>query len=99
MSKSNSFPRRKGHKPECMCAGCEFPPANSPRRLSPAPAPTSPSESVAAPAEVGQVMGTTEFVISQILFPFLMLVGLGLCAFVNLYFLGGVLRFLLEQGA
>lgn len=58
MSKPNSFPRRIGHKPECMCAGCEFPPANSPRRLSPAPAPESQGESVAAPAEVGQVMGT-----------------------------------------
>lgn len=53
----NSFPRYKGHKPDCMCITCEFPPRNSPRRLSPAPAPTSPSESVAAPAEVGQVGG------------------------------------------
>lgn len=59
MSKPNSFPRLKGHRPECMCAGCEFPPANSPRRLSPAPAPESQGESVAAPAEVGQVRGTT----------------------------------------
>lgn len=59
MSKPNSFPRLKGHRPECMCAGCEFPPAKSPRRLSPAPAPESQGESVAAPAEVGQVGGTS----------------------------------------
>ena len=57
-STPNSFPRYKGHKPDCMCATCEYPAPNSPRRLRPTPAPTSPSESVAAPAEVGQGLGT-----------------------------------------
>lgn len=57
-STPNSFPRVKGHKPDCMCATCEYPAPNSPRRLCPPPAPTSPSESVAAPAEVGQGLGT-----------------------------------------
>jgi len=32
---------------------------NTPASSSPPPAPTSPSESVAAPAEVGQVVGTS----------------------------------------
>lgn len=65
---------------------------NTPSSSSPPPAPTSPSESVAAPAEVGQVMGTTEFVIPQVLLPLLMLLGLLLCLAVNGYFLGRVLR-------
>lgn len=50
---------------------------NTPASSSPPPAPTSLSESVAAPAEVGQVGGTTEFVIwviSQFLFLVLKLV-------------------------
>lgn len=56
---------------------------NTPASFSPPPAPTSPSESVAAPAGVGQVGGTTEFLIWfiwQVLFlvlkPVLLLSGL-----------------------
>lgn len=44
---------------------------NTPASFGPPPAPTSPGESIAAPAEVGQVGGTTEFliwVIWQVLF-------------------------------
>lgn len=57
-STPNTFPRVKGHKPDCMCATCEYPAPNSPRRLSPIPAQESQGESIAAPAEAGQGQGT-----------------------------------------
>ena len=61
----NSFPRYKGHKPDCMCITCEFPPRNSPRRLSPSPAQESQCESVAAPAAAVQGEGTLRVMLER----------------------------------
>lgn len=58
--------------------------------------PKSSRESNEALADVDRAMSTTEFAISQILLPLLMLLGLLLCLAINFFFLGRLLRLCLE---